>query len=1232
MKKLLSLLLSVVMLLSLVPSAFAAGEYDTMLITDEEAEVKVEFTDIKSHWANAVIRDLAKAGYVNGMGDGTYAPNSQVTRAQFIKMATELFDEEISGYELGYKDVESDQWFAPYIQKADCLALIDDGMKLDNKILPDTPITREEAATIAAKAAEAKGAKKNKRAYHFSDESEISGWAYSGVMDAANYGMIKGYDTGDYKPKATITRAEAAQILLRLIEIDTRMQIYVDSENGDDNGNGTSTEPLKTIEAARDLASNYAKDMKNDISILMRGKFRLDDTLVFTAENSGANGFDFVYTSWGAEKPVITMSDEFADFKLHDESKNIWKVYVGEGKHSRQAYFNDVRGVRARTIGYLKNAKYEEKSYYTCDNTELLDVAYPDEIDMVFHINWCNPRFLIKSIEKLEDGRVKIIPSDYFMKYKQRIDFAGAVRKDSTPGYLENAYEFLDDAGEWYLNRHDGYMYYIPRSGEDMSKMTLKLPLGEQLIDASGTAEAPVTNLTFDNVTFEGTTWLYVDEAGGHHDCQNGHIREEPEYSDRAPGAAIHFEHCRNITMTNNVIRQIGRTGVEFMVGSKHIDFIGNEVYNISGVGVTVDDIGLTGYPERRTEESYCEYVRVNNNYVHDIGLDVKSSGAISMAWPRHSQFNHNEISAVPYSGFHVGYSWDAYNKTGSIMYDVEINYNYIHDMFTDRVYDGGGIYTLGSSSLECEKTNIEKNNRMFGNYLASSWTCAMIYPDQGSTSWYVKDNVIDQSRVKYLENNLESDAEKNPWAIHMHASTIKWMTFRNNYATCDYAYRYGMMNQQESVVEPLNIVTPGDWDNWPQEAKDIMKNAGIEDKYKQNFKLYAPKVLACDNRRQSLALETPTYSGIYVIGDNATDAKNKECWLGDYKLELWIDDPEAVELTPDGYFIAHKSGLYEAEVAVTIGERTHLQHFKLECGDEIERLALNVDHVNIIEGAALGLGVSAHTTFGNKLDITTDAEINLVPDEPILTLEKVQIGTSVSSEIKVKPLALKGETVIRGTIKYGDILQEIEIPARIIKYGSDEGATLPFTKVDFTKGWKNPGTKTEDGGVLVGGKPNHYSKQFQNELIGFDMMIQPGNSWPGFVICDSDQMGDYTANDCYMIAFKNTFIEVQRFNQGKRTVVFGDEVGGARPIGGPGVPNVDGAKVLEYGKRYSVVTGALDTEEGTRIILNINGKNIIDFTDKNSDRIPAFGYYATYNPLATPGGTTYWEYSGITE
>jgi len=1220
MKKFLSLLLALTMLFSVATAATAADEYDTMLISDSEAEVTTEFTDISTHWASAVIRDLAKAGYVNGMGDGTFAPDSQVTRAQFIKMATELFDEEINGYQLGYGDVESTQWFAPYIQKADCLALIVDGMKIDNLILPDNPITREEAATIAARVAEAKKADKEDIEINFSDDADISGWAYEDVKSAASYGIIKGYDTGDYKPKATITRAEAAQILLRLIEIDTRMQIYVDSENGNDENIGTSTEPLKTIEAARDLASNYAKDMENDISILLRGKFKLSDTLTFTSENSGQNGFRFVYTSWGSEKPVITMADEYTDFKLHDESKNIWKVYVGEGKNTRQAYFNDVRGVRARTNGYLKNAEYKEKSYYLCDNEELLTLKYPTEVDMVFHINWCNPRYLIGSIEKTEEGRVKITPNEYFVKNHARIDTAGAKRQDSTPGYLENAYEFLNEAGEWYMNSHDGFMYYIPRKGEDMSAMTLKFPAGEETIVADGTADAPVSNLTFDNICFEGTTWMYVDENGGLHDCQNAHIRED---SDCAPGAAIHFEYCEGINFTNNTVRQMGKTAVEFMEGSKYINILGNEIYDISGVGLTIDNFELGGSPEQRPQETWCEGIIVKNNYVHDIGRDYKSASAISLAWPRNSEFNHNEIANAPYCGFHVGYGWGNYAKTGTILYGVEINYNYIHDIFNDRIYDGAGIYTLGASSLECDQTDTNRNNKIFGNYIKNSWNCTSIYPDQGSRSWYVRDNVLDQSDVKFIEYNLLSGTLTIPWASHMHSTDIKWMTYENNYATCD----YGTRNERESNIEPLNILTPGDYANWPDEAKTIMASAGIEEEYRDNFEFSTDVYIGSDDRRQSLSLETPTFSGLHI-----QDHEGNNIDLSTVDMELWVDDTDALELTDDGYFIAHKAGLVEAEIAIHAGGKTFLYHYRLECGDDIERLGLNIDYVNIVQGATVSLSAMAYTTFENSIDITAEAEVDLKPDDDFITVEKAQRGTSLLYDIKITPLTLEPcETVVRGTIKYGDFVQDVEIPVKIIKYDSDEGATLPFTKVNFATGWMSPGTKTEDGGYKVGGKPNFNTQVFENQLIAFDMQIDAGNSWPGFSICDSDPMSDYTKNDCYMISFKSEFVEVQKFNEGKRTVIFGDKIGSARPIGGPGIPNVDGA-VLEYGKRYSVVVGALETEEGTRIILNLNGKNIMDFTDGNSDRLAAHGHFATYNPTTSNGGTTYWEYSGITE
>lgn len=1238
MKKFLALLLALVMVLSMV--SVASAEEDILLIAPNPTATNTsELSDISSHWAEKVIKDLYNAGYVNGMGDGTYAPDAQVTRAQFIKMATELFDDELSEYKLAYADIKGDEWFAPYIQKADFRALIHDAMKINGEIKPNTPITREEAASVAARVAEQKGAKKDNADITFTDEDDISNWAKDAhVKDAVLYGIIKGYDTGEFKPKANITRAEAAQILLRMIEIDSRVQIYVDADNGNDKNKGTKEAPLKTVEAARDLAKDYAPEMKNDISVYLRGKFRIENTLEFKPENSGGNGYSINYTSWDDEKAVLTMADEYTGFQLHDEDKNIWKVYVGKDSYSRQAYFNDVRGIRARTISRLENCEYVDDTYFLCDNEELLDIKYPKEVEAIYYILWTNPRFLIDKISE-QDGRVRFDLHPHFARNNYSHQYRISSKSpQAVPAFLENAYEFLDDKGEWYMNKHDGYLYYIPRTGEDMTNMTVKLPKGERLINACGTdADNTVSNLSFDNLCLEGVTWFKVERDGGYNDHQNGHIQEKNEEGKYntgvAPGAAIHFEHCRNISMTNNTIRQMGRVAVDFMVGSKHVDVIGNEFYDIGGCAIMVDDVALLGSPAKRPEDTWCEYVRVNNNYIHNTALECRSSAAIAFAWPRHSEFNHNEITATSYSGFHIGYGWYIYGETGTIMYDTEVSYNYIHNIMTDRLSDGGSIYTLGASSLECEKLNTEKNNREYGNYVANSWAGAMIYPDEGSTSWHIKGNVIDTSLLNRKEGDLTSTAiGGKPFGIHMHADSIKWMTVEDNYSTVDYAYANGHMNQRESVVEPFNMLTPKDWENWPQEAKDIMEFAGIEDEYKDNFNLDGEKAFACAERRQPLNLEEPTPAQFYILG-----GKNKQFDIKNYEFDVWTDDPEAIELTSDGNWIAHKKGTHEAEVAVTMNGFTHLVHVVLDCGDEVEELVLNMNSVNILAGATVDISVSGKYTFGSEIDVTDKVEYELKPDAPIVSVERADLANKTA--LQVKALADEGETVLRGYVAHGDMRKEIEIPVRIISYGGNEEATkLPFTKVDLTVGWKHMPVPTEDGGARVYGTPN-YQSSYHNQLMAFDMMCTPGSTWPSFTFCDNDKMGDYKTNDCYMIGFKDDHIEFQKFNKGVRSMIFGEPHIAWNVLSGPGIPNTGDNKIFEYNKRYSIVVGALDTEEGTRIILNINGKNIIDYTDDTDKKLPAEGNFGIYNPekdtqngLYAGGGFTFWPYTGITD
>lgn len=672
----------------------------------------------------------------------------------------------------------------------------------------------------------------------------------------------------------------------------------------------------------------------------------LEETFILDETNSGQNGYKIVYTSWGDEQATLTMSKKFTGFTLHDSQKNIWKINIGENTYSRTAYFNDVLGIRARTVGYLKNVEYVYKSHFLCDNKELLNLAYPNEVELVHHMTWYNVVYQAKSFTKV-NGRIRIDMHDAFYTDANRIDYYDRDRSTlrQTPSYLENAYEFLDESGEWYLNKHEGYLYYIPRQGESMTDMELKLPIGEEMIKVAGSNLAnPVCHIAFDNLKIEGTTWLNVERMGAAEFIQNNKLsntntRLNPEgFIDRT---SVYFYACRYIDITNCDFRHLGSAGaaVLFYEGAKHVNVIGNEFYELGGAGLEFD-YPRNSTPYNRSDSSLCEYINVENNYFHDISLDFNGGSAISLGHPRHVRVRYNEISNTFYSGIHIGWGWAQLEETGTPMYDVEISYNYIHDIMVDRVNDGAHIYTLGPSSYECDMTadapnNGANKNRIVNNYLVNGWSCSAVYPDNGSTSWYVANNVCDTGFVDEMEYNFEGQTpiDEYYW-MHMHIDTIKWITTENNYSQLDYAYVADQMNQQESSVEPTQLIKDGEF---PAEAKAIISGAGIKSEHRDKFNLSGPKVLVAGDRMVSLPLGTPIDSKLMILGDNNTKYN-----ISDYKIEWWIDDNAAVTIDKNGMLTAHKKGTFEAEAFVFVGGLWQSKHFMLVCGEDVEMITAN--------------------------------------------------------------------------------------------------------------------------------------------------------------------------------------------------------------------------------------------------------------------------------------------------
>lgn len=175
------------------------------------------FDDIKGHWAQANIEDMASKHVVSGTTDTMFTPGKTVTRAEFVAMIIKAMGEPTIN-SADFVDVSTTDWYAGYLAKAKELGLIK--ADADGKINPLELITREEIATITAKAhAIINNIKFDDDTPNvtFSDAASISSEnsKYIGYVQSKN--IIVGYNNM-FKPMDKATRAEAVSIIKSMLE------------------------------------------------------------------------------------------------------------------------------------------------------------------------------------------------------------------------------------------------------------------------------------------------------------------------------------------------------------------------------------------------------------------------------------------------------------------------------------------------------------------------------------------------------------------------------------------------------------------------------------------------------------------------------------------------------------------------------------------------------------------------------------------------------------------------------------------------------------------------------------------------------------------------------------------------------------------------------------------------------------------------------------------------------
>lgn len=1165
------------------------AEKDNLLPEAKEIE-NISFDDLGDHWATPTVKMLAAGNYVQGMGDGTFMPEKNVTRAEFVTMAVNALRLETTEYAGCAADVTADQWFADAIETANANGLLDAALFTDGNFSPDIDITREDASLIIAKAAEANGAAAEAGAVSFTDSSEISDYAQDGVAKAYAYGLLAGYPDGSFKPLATLTRAEASELLARTIEIGDRLAIYVDPEAGDDANDGTKDAPVASINAALELVKANNADMENHLFVFLKGgDHYISEEIKMGADVSGSNGYNVVYSSYGEGKAQLMMGQHFSGFELVDENLNIYRTQVGDIE-SRQVFINGIRATRARSAGELTNAEMTDFGFYS-DDTFLADYKNIKDLEFVTYSNWTQPRCGVSEVT-VEDGRARIV-----------MDQPGwSNNSDNTPWkaphWYENAYELLDLPGEWYIDSTDGYLYYIPRSFEDPSTMVATVPVGERMLTLEGTVDEPIHNITFDDLEFAYTTWMRPSEEIGYNDGQNNFI------DNNLPETAIMVQRARYIDFTNNKFSKLGAAALQMMYSIQECDVIGNEFADLSGTAVSLGKGPGDDYATEIKPTEYKYYTinnRINNNYIHDVGVDYGSSAAISATWPKYTEINHNEIANVNYSGMHIGYGWGTYaedkEQAGTGLYKVQLCYNYIHDVMNSKLYDGGPIYTLGATGGTYESPNLWTNNYFENDRNAYG----SVYPDEGSTFWLIENNVIDYNDVDQWEFDGRSTPTVPKW-IHIHTTSIRYNTARNNYST---TAEKNVASPYNNIEEPM-VYPDGEW---PEEAQNIIDEAGLEPEY---LAKYPVSVQRFNINQEEFVAKVGATKQIEI---EAFGRKQAAASPDDYEVYYVSSDPSVATVSETGEITVLSEGRIKVYVNVLADGIVRTKEIDVICGDELSEVELASTGLTVIKDYNSTITATGTSKFGRELAI----------EDAVYTVEDPTIA-SVDEDGNVTGLEV-GSTTIHGAFTVDGVTIEKDIPVNVITYSKEGSEDLPSTVLsgDFfnPENWKNAVASPDGTGVTVTGNNSCYTaEKLPDGLYSFDMQIDDPHSWPSLGLKIPDPEKEYSSSDCYFIGFKTDHIEVQRFKDGERTMFLGSSE--FNPIGGPGVPN--NGQVLEYGKTYHVTVGTIEEDEGVRLILTIDGKNIFDYLDSDEDCLRGDGYLGVY----VGGGTfTFTPYSG---
>ena len=428
-------------------------------------------------------------------------------------------------------------------------------------------------------------------------------------------------------------------------------KIFV-STVGDDSGDGSEEEPLRTLEKAIDVANEMREDSDKLIEILLReGTYSVTNTIkIINSQKDdsllkiSAYQDEKVTINAGVDIPLSAMNIADSDFtNAIIDKPNAGSVLQYNLKDAQIEDFGEI-SLRGHLISDEKEAQAElslngevqklagwPKGEYTGLIKPIDSNEYGKRTKSgiangcSFKVNYDRPSQWSKPEQAWLSGTIgpnyefDYYPVSRFDSKEKRVYLSrGALEKYYTEPYyrFENVPEELDEPGEYYIDRQSGMLYFYPP--EDAPKdSVLTITMSTPTLDVSRKAPNSMfriensKNIVFENLIFKGGRGSAITGKNNSNikfiNCEINSFGEN----------GIRFDASTDITISDCKIHDVGQDGILFVSCGNY------QTLSPSNIVVSNNDI----YNFARLERSYktgidfgyrCVGATAANNHIHN--------------------------------------------------------------------------------------------------------------------------------------------------------------------------------------------------------------------------------------------------------------------------------------------------------------------------------------------------------------------------------------------------------------------------------------------------------------------------------------------------------------------------------------------------------------------------------------------------------------------------------------